>query len=235
MTTVGILPAAGRAVRLFGLVDGSKETLLVRGRPVIDHVADAVVRAGAQQVRVVTRPNKQDVVRLVRSRGWHLVLGQPATAADSVRLGADGLAPDDIVLVGFPDTLFEPTDPFRRLIRLVEAGAEAAVGLFRSDVPREGDVVDVRWDLPPGADGARRSGDVGMVLDVEPKPAMPRGDLVWSLLAIRARAVQSSVGVTELGGLLNALAVEQRVRAVLLPGRLLDIGTPRGLEQSRGL
>lgn len=221
MTTVGILPAAGWAVRLDGLVTGSKEMLPVAGRPVVEHVAAAMLRAGADRICIVTRPSKSDLIEHARSLGWHVVLAEPPTAAHSIHLGIRTLAAHDRALVGFPDTVFDVGDPFTPMLQELDAGTDLVVGLFPSRVPSQGDVVQVQWDAAPGGVGAVRS--------VEPKPADPTGNLVWSLLAARAGALSELKSVTETGLLLDRLARRGRVRAVLMPGGLLDIGTPEGL------
>ena len=60
MAIVGILPAAGYAVRLQPL-ECSKEMLEIGGRPVIDYLVERMRAGGCEELRVVTRPEKQDV------------------------------------------------------------------------------------------------------------------------------------------------------------------------------
>jgi len=223
----GILPAAGYATRLAGLVNGSKELLTVAGRPVIEHSAAAMQSSGVDEVRVVTRPAKQDLSTYARSRGWTVITAEPPTAAASVLLGLDGLPQDAAVLVAFPDTVFDAADPFNLLLQQLTGDVDAVLGLFHSPVPSAGDVVDVDWTPGPSSAGSR----VGVVRRVEPKLADPTTDLIWSLLAARRRALDGLEHVSEVGHLLDELAQTGRVRGVLLPGRLLDIGTPAGLAE----
>ena len=234
MQVTGILPAAGYATRLAGRVSGSKELLPVAGRPVIEHSAAVMQTAGVAEVRVVTRPAKDDLIAYATSRGWRLVLGEPPTAAASVLLGVDGLPPDAAVLVAFPDTVFDAADPFTLLLQQLTGSVDTVLGLFHSPVPSAGDVVDVEWAAESNAAESDSAGTpVGIVHRVEPKPAHPTTDLIWSLLAARRCALDGLEHVSEVGHLLDELAQAGSVRGVLLPGRLLDIGTPEGLAQAR--
>ncbi len=231
MQATGILPAAGYATRLSGLVSGSKELLAVAGRPVIEHSAAAMQSAGVGEVRVVTRPAKDDLSTYARSRGWQVIIGEPRTAAASVLLGLDGLPQDAAVLVAFPDTVFDAADPFTLLLQQLTGDVDAVLGLFHSPVPSAGDVVDVDW--APASPSTRAP--FGTVRRVEPKPSHPTTNLIWSLLAAHRGALNGLEHVSEVGHLLDELAQAGKVRGVLLPGRLLDIGTPAGLAEARAL
>ena len=85
----------------------------MRGRPVVDHLLERL--APADEIRVVVRPAKRDLIEHLRGRVT-LVEGEPRTVAESLALGLDGLAADDLVLVGFPDTLFDAEQVFERLL-----------------------------------------------------------------------------------------------------------------------
>src|SRR5215211_2788599 len=89
---VGVVPAAGHAVRLQPL-PCSKEVLPVGGRPVLDYLVERMRVAPCDEVRVVTRPEKRDVAERARALGAHVVEGHPQSVADSLLLGMDGLAP----------------------------------------------------------------------------------------------------------------------------------------------
>ncbi|HZB36129.1 MAG TPA: NTP transferase domain-containing protein [Gaiellaceae bacterium] len=54
---VGVVPAAGHATRLQPL-EGSKELLEIGGRPVFDYLVERLRAGGAEEIRVVTRPEK---------------------------------------------------------------------------------------------------------------------------------------------------------------------------------
>ena len=74
MAVVGIVPAAGYATRLQPL-EGSKELLEVAGKPVMDHVLERMLAAGATELRIVTRPEKHDVIEHAATLGAAVVTG----------------------------------------------------------------------------------------------------------------------------------------------------------------
>ena len=166
MAVVGIVPAAGYATRLQPL-EGSKELLEVAGKPVMDHVLERMLAAGASELRIVTRPEKHDVIEHAATLGAAVVTAYPATTSASFAAGLTGLAAEDIVLLGWPDTIWEPFEGFLPLVGAVEAGADLALGLFRidaSDLTRS-DVI--RFDA---------AGDL-VAIEIKPRRAAVRLDL----------------------------------------------------------
>jgi glucose-1-phosphate thymidylyltransferase len=214
---VGVIPAAGHAVRLQPLPH-SKEVLDVGGRPVMDYLVDRMRAARVDELRVVTRPEKEDVIVNAGRLGASVVLGRPATLNASFETGLDGLAPSDIALLGFPDSLWEPLDGYVRLVERVKAGADVALGLFEA----------------PGIEGSDYLvlDDSGAIIDIDVKPKRPRSPWIWGCAAARVRA---------LGGIAQVewpsthmLSLRERgveVAAVPLSATYLDIGTPSSLER----
>lgn len=217
MNPVGLVPAAGRAERLQPLAC-SKEVYLVGGRPVMDYVVERLRAADCRELRVVTRPEKQDVVDHARELGAEVVTGEPPTLAASIALGLGGLSGSDVVLVGLPDTLWEPVDGFVQLLAEL-SDADVVLGLFESDEPQRSDVVVL---------------EDGLVQSVHVKEADPPGTLVWGCFAARVGALAKIEGVAEPGHFFDRLAGSGRVRAVRLPGRMIDIGTPEALAAAEG-
>lgn len=217
MRTVGVIPAAGRALRLQPLA-GSKELLPVRGRPVLDYLVERMRAAEPDELRLVTRPDKADLVAHARADGLTLVEGEPATAAASIALGAEGLADDDAILIGFPDTVWGPLDGYARLLRRLDE-ADVVLGVFhgRSDEQlRRSDVVVVEGD---------------QVTQIDVKSDRPGSDLIWGLAVARRRALEDLGEHVHPGHLFDEQArAGQRMVAVRLPGSFLDIGTPESLE-----
>jgi dTDP-glucose pyrophosphorylase len=212
---VAVVPAAGHATRLRGLVDGSKELLDVDGQPVIDRLLELL--APAEEVRVVVRPAKQDLVAHLRGRVT-LVEGEPANVSQSIALGAAGLADDDVVLVGFPDTIFGPADAFERLVAALREPYEAVVGAFTFAEPWRSDVLEL--------DGDR-------VCAVYVRPREPGSNLVWGCFAARRAALDGLELEEEPGRLLDRLAAAGRLGAIRLGGELVDLGTPESLATVR--
>lgn len=217
MSIVGVIPAAGRATRLQPL-PCSKEMLPVGGRPVMDCVVARVRAVPGARIRVVTRADKEDVAAHARRLGAEVVLGEPATLAASVALGARGLSLEDVVLVGLPDTIWEPGDGFPLLLDALGPESDVVLGVFESDEPERSDVVVL--------------GDDDRVLAVDVKPEVPRSSLVWGCAAARNRALAGIELHEDVGQHFDALARAGRVHAVRFPGRLVDVGTPAALRRA---
>ena len=215
---VGVVPAAGHATRLPG-IDGSKEICSVGGRPVLEYVVERLRAAAVDDLRVVTRPEKEDVVEHARHLDATIVLGRPPSLAASFALGCDGLAPDDIALLGLPDTVWEPADAFVRLLRALTDAVEVVLGLFPAAEPERSDVVVVDAE--------------GRVAAVEVKPARPSSAVLWGCAAVRARAVAEIGAAGDPGLAFDALARRGKVRGVRFDGWFLDIGTPEALRRAR--
>jgi glucose-1-phosphate thymidylyltransferase len=218
MALVGVIPAAGYGTRLQPIA-GSKEVLPVRGRQVIDYLVERMRAAGVDALRVVTRPEKADVARRARQLGAEVIRGQPANVSESILLGAEGLASGDCVLVGFPDTIWEPVDGFVRLLEALSGDVEIVLGLFRTPQLTRSDVVTV--------EGERVTG-------VYPKPAEPRSELVWGCLAARAGALPGLREHREPGDYLDVLARAGVVHAVDFGTMFVDIGTPASYAEAAG-
>jgi len=218
MRVVGVVPAAGFATRL-GPLPSSKEVLHVGGRPVLEYVVERMRLGGATEIRVVTRPEKTDVSERARRLGAVVITGRPASVAQSIRLGLDGLVPDDVVLVGFPDSVWEPVDGFAKLVEALAGGAQVVLGCFRSDELERSDVVVADGD--------------GTVRAVQVKPAQPAADVIWGCAAARAAALDGLREHAEPGELFDRLARAGTVRAVVFDGKFIDVGTPEALQRLR--
>jgi glucose-1-phosphate thymidylyltransferase len=208
---VGIVPAAGRAERLQPLA-GSKEVQSVRGRPVLTYIVERMRCAPCSEIRVVTRPEKRDVVELARGLGADVVEGRPATLSASLLLALDGLTPEDVALAGFPDTLWEPVDGYARMLGRLGYPVDVVLGLFQFAEPERSDVVE------PDSEG--------LVKRVHSRPIRPSSNLVWGCLAARVGALADLRPEEELGRYLDRLARDGRVSGIRLQGELVDIGTP---------
>jgi glucose-1-phosphate thymidylyltransferase len=220
VSIVGVIPAAGYATRLQPLV-GSKELLPVGGRPVLDHLVERMRAGGATRLRVVTRPEKEDVIAHAESIGAEVVLGYPANVSASFLAGMDGLTGEDVALIGFPDSIWEPVDGYRRLVDAVRAGGEVALGLFRLSLEEA-----VRSDVVV-------RDHVGLIERIDVKPATPASDWVWGCAAARIDTWAGMRAFEWPGSYVDALCREGRdVRGVELSEAWLDIGTPEALARA---
>lgn len=220
MTVVGLVPAAGYATRL-GSAAGSKEAVEVGGRPLLDYLLERMRAAGCSEIRVVTRPDKRDVAELARARGATVVLGRPDHVSRSLLLAAEGLEPNARVLLGFPDTIWEPVDGLVRLLERLDEDADVVLGLFRTPDLTRSDVAMVDED--------------GFVTAVQVKPERPASDLIWGCAATTAALLEGLHAVPEPGLLWDSLAHSRRVAGVFLSDVWLDAGTPEALRRARAL
>jgi glucose-1-phosphate thymidylyltransferase len=213
VAVVGIVPAAGYALRLQPLAC-SKEVVPIAGKPVMDYILERMARAGCTEVRVVTRPEKSDVAENARRHGATVIWGHPKSLAESFTLGLAGLADEDIALLGFPDSIWEPGDGFLQLRTIVESGADIALGLFQTSEPSRCEVVSWRED--------------GLVTGIQFKPARPASNWIWGCCVARARLLQGLEEVAEPGIYFDRLCRTRQVPGLFF-GEYLDIGTPEAL------
>ena len=211
-----MVPAAGHAGRLGSSISGSKELQVVAGRPVIEYLLERMDRAGATETRVVTRPEKADIRAHAGNLGATIVLGRPSSASASVALGLSGLNEDDVVLVGFPDTVWEPADGFAILAHAVESGdAGVVLGLFDFDEPSRSHVVE--------------TDRAGRVVSLAIRPPAPVSHRVWGCLAARARLLEPMKEHRSLGSFLLDVLGREKVAGNYLSDVFVDIGTPETL------
>ena len=214
MAVVGVIPAAGFGTRL-GLKGQSKEMVLVNGRPVMDLSVDRMQFATPERIRVVTRAAKSDLVAHATDLGLEVILAETRSSAHSIALGIAGLDPQDIVLIGFPDTIWAPVTGFRALVECVSKGSDIALGIFHSDEPERCDVVILDHDYR-----------VGSVL-VKPSPAP--SNQIWGCAAARRNALAGVEKFDQPGQFFDRKCAELTVTGVWLSDRFTDIGTPEQL------
>jgi glucose-1-phosphate thymidylyltransferase len=213
--SVGVVPAAGYASRLQPLA-GSKEMIEVHGRPVVEFLLDCLRMGDCDEIRVVTRPEKHDLAVHAAAQGVTVVLARPASVSESLLAGITGLSDDDVVLAGFPDTLWLPLDGFKRLRARLTGRTEIVLGLFR--VNRLADCDRVQID------------ESGEVLSIRVKPNQAYTDLTWGCFAARAGALRG-LDVPEPGEYFDSLCAGDRLAGLVLSDRYLDIGTREGLRR----
>jgi len=195
----------------------SKEILPIRGRPVMDYLIERMRAAPCSELRVVTRPDKEDVTRHAESQGAVVVHAHPQSVSESLLAGMRGLAPTDIVLFGFPDTIWEPVDGYRSLVGAIEMGYDLALGLFRTDEPERADVV--------------RFSDSWLITAVEVKWENPSSNWVWGCGAARVQALEGVGSEREPGVYFDRYCKERDVIGVWLSDSIVDIGTKETLRR----
>jgi glucose-1-phosphate thymidylyltransferase len=211
MAVVGVIPAAGFGTRL-SLQGLSKEMVVVDGRPVMDYCVDRMQSVHPDSVRLVTRAAKTDVIANANGLGLEVILAETRSAAHSIAIGVNGLEPDDIVLIGFPDTIWEPAAGFQRLAESVSDGSDIALGLFHSSEPERCDVVIL--------DAGHR------VTGVLVKPPVAPSNQIWGCAAARRHALSGIEDFDQPGQFIDTKCNELTVTGVWLSDRFVDIGTP---------
>ncbi len=215
---IGVIPAAGYATRL-GAIDGSKEMLDVDGVPVIERLVERMVVGGCSSIRVVTRPEKEDVRQYAATRSLDVVLGYPAHIGESVAAGLAGVTTETVAL-GFPDSIWQPLEGFALLREALDEDTNVVLGLFDFPEPTRADVVV----LDAG----------GRVREILVKPSEPPSTLIWGCLVARVdalRSIERSAWPSDhLGPLIDAGSVGVRY----LSNRYVDVGTPEDLARARG-
>lgn len=202
----------------------SKEVIEVGGRPLMAQLVDRLRAAPCDEIRVVTRPEKTDVVAYAQHLGARVLEGHPDSLAQSLFLGLDGLADDDVVCFGFPDCLWEPPDGFRTLVAGVTEGEDVTLGLFRSNTPERYDTVTIQ----PGGNELS-----GRVARLEVKPERPDSNLVWGCAAARVRALRPLADELDPGLYFARLcAAGGRVGGRWLSDTYIDLGIPPALESA---
>jgi glucose-1-phosphate thymidylyltransferase len=219
MAIVGVIPAAGYATRLQPL-QCSKEVYPIHGRPVMDYLLERMAAGAAGEIRVVTRPDKTDVIENARRNGATVVEARPDSLAESLATGIAGTEPLDTILIGFPDSLWQPVDGYARILPLLDQGFEVALGLFR---PRE---ADLRRYETVVADSS------GVVRSIDVKPAVPTSRWIWGCAAARASALTGLRGEEEPGRYFGAMCAREAVGAIPLSDDYVDMGTRDGLEHA---
>jgi glucose-1-phosphate thymidylyltransferase len=124
----GIIPAAGRGSRIQPLAF-SKELLPVGSRidngierpcAVSEYLVERMLLGGATKICFVISPGKSDILGYYGA-GYastmfvYAVQPQPAGLCDAVFRAAPLIAPDELVMVGLPDTVWLPKPAFAQL------------------------------------------------------------------------------------------------------------------------
>lgn len=210
-----VVLAAGEGTRMGPLTDATPKPMLPVGdRPLIAHVADAAVTAGATELIVVVGYEAESI----RSYFGSSYQGVPVTfahqperlgTADAVRAARDCIEGRFAVLNG--DNWYDPDD----LAALFESGP--AVGVTRVEDPREYGVITVVDEL------ATR---------IREKPSAPAADTVNAGAYVfpetaldRLDVSRSQRGEYELTDVLERVIDSHDVRAVEFD-RWLDVGRP---------
>lgn len=244
---VAVIPAAGAGTRLPDR-ELSKELLpfgppQAGSKPVISHLLRCLGRAAIDDLIIVVRDDKKDIMDYVAGPEWSnkriRVMTTPGTSGvpETVALGLRDAGAHNIAF-GFPDILFEPQRAFADLkSRLESSQADVVLGLFPTERSAKFDMV--------------ATDDDGRVTAIDIKPEKTKLALTWILAAwtpafseflmrlvfaqpARLDALAGDAGGSHLG---HAFQLAMRdgftIESVRFDkGRLLDVGTPDDLARA---
>ena len=154
---IGLLPAAGQGSRISPL-PMSKELFPIGFQPLAgqgmrpkaacQYLLEAMGQAGVQETFLILRPGKWDIPAYLgdgaqlNMRLAYLTVHVPFGVPFSLDQ-AYPFVKDAIVVMGFPDILFNPTDAYIQLVeRLMATQADVVLGLFPTDQPDKVGLVD---------------------------------------------------------------------------------------------
>ena len=124
----GIIPAAGAGSRIQPLAF-SKELLPVgnradngreQPRAVSEYLVERMIAGGADKLCFVISPTKTDILEYYGHRAWgaeiaYVVQPQPSGLCDAIFRAAPFVHPSEPVIIGLPDTIWQPADAMKRL------------------------------------------------------------------------------------------------------------------------
>ncbi len=148
---VGLIPAAGTAERISPLPCSkeiypvefatSPENEILRPKVVSQYLIEGMQGVDVTNVYVIIRKGKWDILNYLGSGNWmgmnfaYLIMDLPYGVPFTLDQ-AYHFVKDDIVVFGFPDIIFKPTDAFNRLLeRQILENSDVVVGLFSAPQP----------------------------------------------------------------------------------------------------
>lgn len=228
----GVIPAAGSGSRIQPLAF-SKELLPVGSRidglserpcAVSEYLCERMIRGGADKLCFVIAPGKSDIMEYYGG-GYgptsiaYVVQPQPAGLCDAIFRVAPLVAPDEQVLVGLPDTIWQPADGFLAL-----PDDRLAFLLFPVENPAVFDAVET--------DAA------GFVREIQVKQDSPSTHWIWGAFRMPGRILhelwqlwlERGRADEYVGTLVNAwLACGGEAVGVKAGQTYVDVGTLEGL------
>jgi glucose-1-phosphate thymidylyltransferase len=231
---IGLIPAAGRGVRL-GLPYPKELYPIIREnryKPVSQFVVDNLVASGVTDVVFVINETKHQLIgyfgdgRRFGCNIAYVVQESNATEQQSTSPGlahaldsAYHLVRNHIVFFGMADTIMDPADVFGRAWRAAGTDADVVLVLFPTSRPEKFGMV--------------RTDDRGRVLEIVDKPRQTTLTEMWGCIVWRPRftehlhACVRERGASDFARILNeAIAQDMRVRSYSVTGgSYSDLGT----------
>ena len=154
MDVIGVVPAAGKGVRLnlpfskelFPLPDGNNHKKIT---PVINYLLNGMKIAGIKRVFTIISKEKKDLLQYLGSGNdfdlqiIYLLQDNARGMPEAISLVTNWINYNTVVLFGMPDTIFFPIDAMRIILdELLNSQADLVLGLFPTDTPNYFGVVD---------------------------------------------------------------------------------------------
>lgn len=231
----GIVPAAGAGSRIQPLAF-SKELLPVgsqgtagaeRPRAVSEYLVGRMILGGADRICFVIAPGKSDILeyygnRPCAARICYTVQPRPRGLCDAIFTALPFIAPDELVLVGLPDTIWFPEDALTAL-----GDDPLSFLLFPVDRPERFDAVVSDAD--------------GRVREIQVKSPHAESNWIWGAFKLRGQVLRELHTLwlerdrtdEYVGTLVNAyLARGGEARAVPAGEAYFDVGTLQGYREA---
>ena len=216
-----IILAAGEGTRMRPLTLKTPKPLLpINGRPILDHIFEALPDEITDVVVVVKYLGEQIKEYLGtahRGRRVQYAEGSEKGTAYSLKAAEKFLSDDERFLFLYGDEL-----PYRKNIEMCLAHPLSILS-FRSATPETGGVALFRED--------------GTITEIEEKPAKPKSNIVADGIMVLDKSIfdyeplSNSKGEFYLTSMLNQFVKDRSVRAVLSDKFVGDITTPEDLKR----
>jgi glucose-1-phosphate thymidylyltransferase len=236
--TWGIIPAAGIGSRIQPLAF-SKELLPVGSRlaagvehprAVGEYLVERMIRGGATKICFVISPTKADIIeyfagKLGDVRFAYMVQETPGGLCDAIFQALPVIPPDELVLVGLPDTIWFPEDALAQL-----PDDRLSFLCFPVQEPQHFDAV--------------LSDPAGRITEIQVKYPAPDSNWVWGAFKLPARVLgelhtlwcEPGRRDPYIGTLINAwLARGGQALAVHAGTDYVDVGTLHGWRDANRL
>jgi glucose-1-phosphate thymidylyltransferase len=234
----GIIPAAGLGTRIQPLAF-SKELLPVgteaggdseKPRAVSEYILERMALGGVTKVCFVISPRKSDIVQYYSASPrpfsiYYAVQPEPAGLCDAIFRALPLIPPDELAVVGLPDTIWFPAGALRSL-----GNHPCSFLLFPADQPQLFDVVLTNSD--------------DEILGIYTKRQNPPSHWIWGAFQMSGSVLDRLFQLWRergrqdqyLGSLMNEfLARGGRGRGVRAGTSYIDVGTLRGYREAMRL